>query len=112
MRSLRLTKKGTLPVGTAALKRSWVTPRKKLSARILGHFIGRTTAEPAHQAARWNWPTKEASTKLKVGVSKKMARRFSSLARSFRYATMQEIWSVLSIYFETRQSGAMRTRSW
>src|SRR6266404_8124322 len=81
---LRSIKKGTLQVGIAPHKKSWATPRKKLSARILGYFIDRMSAARAHQAAHWNRLSKEASTKLRVGASEKMARRFSSPARSLR----------------------------
>src|SRR5216683_2004119 len=76
MQFLRSIKRGTLQVGIAPHKQSWATPRKKLSARILGYFIDRMSAARAHQTAHWNWLSKEASTKLRVGASEKMARRF------------------------------------
>src|SRR5258708_39718312 len=84
MQFLLSIKKGTLQVGIAPHKKSWATPPKKLSARILGYFIDRMSAARAHQTAHWNRLTKEASTKLRVGASEKMARRFSSPARSLR----------------------------
>src|SRR6202047_4594383 len=101
MQFLRSIRKGTLQVGIARHKKSWATPRKKLSARILGYFIDRMSAARAHQTAHWNWLTKEASTKSRVGASEKMARRFSSPARSLRTVMTQEILSVLSIFFGT-----------
>src|SRR6202043_1604572 len=97
MQFLRSIKKGTLQVGIAPHKKSLATPRKKLSASILEYFIDRTSAARAHQIAHWNWRSKEASTKLRVGASEKMARRFSSPARSLRTMMTQEICSVLSI---------------
>src|SRR3979490_2144495 len=112
MQFLRSTKKGTLQVGIAPHKKSWATPRKKLSASILGYFIDRMSAARAHQTAHWNWLTKEASTKLRVGASEKMARRFLSLARSLRTVMTLEIWSVLSTYSGTQPSGATRKRNW
>src|SRR6266536_127164 len=112
MQFLRSIKKGTLQVGMAPHKKSWATPRKKLSARILGYFIDRTSAARAHQTAHWNWLSKEASTKLRVGASEKMARRFSSPARFLRTVMTQEICSVLSIYSGTQPSDATRRRSW
>src|SRR6476620_8531533 len=84
MQFLRLTKKGTLQVGIAPHKKSWAIPRKKFSAGTLGYFIDPMSAARAHQTAHWNWLSKEASTKLRVGASEKMARRFSSPARSLR----------------------------
>src|SRR5258706_11596740 len=84
MHFLHSIKKGTLQVGIAPHKKSWATPRKKLSARILGYFVDRMSAARAHQTAHWNWLSKEASTKLRVGASEKMARRFSSPARPLR----------------------------
>src|SRR6266702_5144892 len=112
MQFLRSIKRGTVQVGIAPHKQSWATPRKKLSARILGYFIDRMSAARAHQTAHWNWLSKEASTKLRVGASEKMARRFSSLARARRTVMTQEICSVLSIYSGTQPSDATRRRNW
>src|SRR5258707_4592704 len=112
MQFLRSIKKGTLQVGILAHKKSWATPRKKLSARILGYSIDRTSAARAHQTAHWNWLTKEASTTSRVGASEKMARRFSSPARSLQSVMTQEICSDLSIYSATQPSGATRRRNW
>src|SRR4030095_5236183 len=108
MQFLRSIKKGTLQVGIAPHKKSWATLRKKLSARILGYFIDRMSAARAHQTAHWNWLSKEASTTLRVGASGKMARHFSSPARSIRTVMMQEICSVLSIYSGMQPSDATR----
>src|SRR5229473_1778857 len=71
-----LDKEGHVASWNSAAQKSWATPRKKLSARILGYFIDRMSAARAHQTAHWNWLSKEASTKLRVGASEKMARRF------------------------------------
>src|SRR6267154_368155 len=109
---LRSIKKGTLQVGIAPHKKSWATPRKKSSASILEYFIDRMSAERAHQTAHWNWLSKAASTKLKVGASKKMALRFSSLARFLRTVMTLEICSVLSIYSGTQPNGATPKRNW
>src|SRR5260370_39524740 len=97
MQFLRSIKKGTLQVGIAPPKKSWATSRKKLSANILGYFIDRMSAARAHQTGHWNWLSKEASTKLRVGASEKMARRFSSPARSLRTVMSLEICSALSL---------------
>src|SRR5260370_1588029 len=110
MQFLRSTKKGTLQVGIAPHKKSWATLRKKLSASILGYFIDRMSAARAHQTAHWNWLTKEASTKLRVGASEKMARRFSSPARSLRTVMTQEFCSALSIFSGTQPSDATPRR--
>src|SRR6267142_2708283 len=112
MQFLRSIKKGTLQVGIAPHKKSWATPRKKLSASILEYFIDRMSAARAHQTGRWNWLSKEASTKSKVGASEKMARRFSSPARSPRTVMTPEICSVLSTYSGTQPSDATRRRNW
>src|SRR5712671_784189 len=103
---LRSIKKGTLQVGIAPPKKSWATPRKKLSASILEYFIDRMSAARAHQTGHWNWLPKEASTKLRVGASEKMARRFSSPARSLRTAMTQDICLVISLYSGTQPSDA------
>src|SRR5216110_3329106 len=58
----------------------------------------------AHQTAHWIWLLKEASTKLRVGASEKMAPRFSSPARSFRTMMTKAICSVLSIYSGTNRA--------
>src|SRR3979411_2237293 len=108
MQFLRSTKKGTLQVGMTPHKKSWATPLKKLSAIILGYFIDRMIAARAHQTAHWNWLSKEASTKLRVGASEKMARRFSSPARSLRTVMTQEICSVFSNYSGTKPGDATR----
>src|SRR6266571_863426 len=110
MQFLRSIKKGTLQVGIAPHKKSWATPRKKLWASILGYFIDRMSVARAHQTAHWNWLSKEASTKLRVGVSEKMARRFSSPARSLRTVMTQEICSVLSVYCGTQPRHANNSR--
>src|SRR3981081_1843144 len=112
MQFLRSIKKGTLQVGIAPHKKSWATPRKKLSASILGYFIDRMSAARAHQTAHWNRLSKEASTKLRGGASEKMARRFDSRVRSLRTLMTQEICSVLSIYSGTHPSDATRRRNW
>src|SRR6202035_4960793 len=112
MQLLGSIKKGTLQVGIAPHKQSWATSRKKLSASILGYFIDRMSAARAHQTAHWNWLTKEASTKLRVGASEKMARRFSSPARSLRTDMTQVICSVFSIYIGTQTHDAKRRRNW
>src|SRR6478752_5173471 len=112
MQFLRSIKKGTLQVGIAADKKSWATPRTKFSASILGFFIDRMSAARAHQTVHWNWLSKGASTKLRVGASEKMARRFSSPARSLRTVMTQENCSVLSIYSGTQPSDATRKRNW
>src|SRR6202043_2272165 len=112
MQFLRSIEKGMLQVGIAPHKKSWATPRKKLSASILGYFIDRMSAARARQTAHWNRPSKEASTKLRVGVSEKMARRFSSPALSLRTVMTQEICLVLSIYSGTQPSDATRRRNW
>src|SRR5258706_15827556 len=112
MQFLHSTKKGTLQVGIAPHKKSWATPQKKLSASILGYFIDRMSAARAHQTAHWNRLPKEASTKLRVGASEKMARRFSSPARSLRTVMTLEIFSVLSTYSGTQPSDATRRRNW
>src|SRR5258706_10168097 len=112
MQFLRSIMKGTLQVGIAPHKKSWATPRKKLSASILGYFIDRMSAARAHLTADWNWLSKEASTKLRVGASEKMARRFLSPARSLRPVMTLEICSVLSIYSGTQPSDATRRRNW
>src|SRR5260370_16356850 len=112
MQFLRSIKKATLQVGIGTDKKSWATKGKKFSASILGYFIDRMSVAWAHQTAHWNWLSKEASTKLRVGASEKMARRFSSPARSLRPVMTQEICSVLSIYSGTRPSDATRRRSW
>src|SRR5258705_2665452 len=101
MQFLRSIKKGTLQVGILAHKKSWATLRKKLSARILGYSIDRTSAARAHQTARWNWLSKEASTTSRVGASGKMARRFSSPARALRTVIKLGNYSVLFIYYRT-----------
>src|SRR5258708_32992386 len=108
MQFLHSIKKGTLQVGIALHKKSWATPRKKLSASILGYFIDRMSAARAHQTAHWNRLSKEASTKLRVGASEKMARRFSSPARSLRTVMTLEICSVSSIYSWTQPKNATR----
>src|SRR5258708_37613383 len=97
MQFLRSIKKGTLQVGIAPHKKSWATPRKKLSASILEYFIDRMSAAWAHQTGHWNWLSKEASTKLRVGASEKMARRFSSPARSPRTVMTLEILGFINI---------------
>src|SRR5258708_35289256 len=97
MQFLRSIKKGTLQVGIAPHKKSWATLRKKLSASILEYFIDPTSAARAHRTAHWNWLSTEASTKLRVGASEKMARRFSSPARSLPTAMAPETASGLSI---------------
>src|ERR1700687_5745728 len=112
MQCCRSIKKGTLQVGIAPHKKSWATQRKKLSARILGYFIGRMSAARAHQTAHWNWLSKETSTKLRVGASEKMAHHFSSPARSLRTVMTQEICSVLSIYSGTQPSDATQRKNW
>src|SRR5258708_31751649 len=112
MQFLHSIKKGTLQVGIALHKKSWATPRKKLSASILGYFIDRMSAARAHQTAHWNRLSKEASTKLRVGASEKMARRFSSPARSLRTVMTLEISSVLSIYSGTQPSDPTRRSNW
>src|SRR6478736_8054670 len=112
MQFLRSIKKGTLKVGIAPHKKSWATPRKKLSASILGYFTDRMSAARAHQIAHWNRLSKEASTKLRVGASEKMARRFSSPARSLRTVMTQEICSVLPIYSGMQPSDATRRKNW
>src|SRR5258708_31631216 len=112
MQFLHSIKKGTLQVGIAPHKKSWATPRKKLSASILGYFIDRMSAAWAHQTAHWNRLSKEASTKLRVGASEKMARRFSSPARSLRTVMTLETCSVLSIYPGTQPSDATRRHNW
>src|SRR5260221_14681836 len=112
MQFLHSIKKGTLQVGIALHKKSWATPRTKLSVRILGYFIDRMSAARAHQTGHWNWLSKEASTKSKVGASQKMARRFSSPARSLRTVMTLGICSVLSIYSGTQPSDATRRRNW
>src|SRR5436190_6266297 len=104
MQFLPLIKKGTLQVGIAPHKKSSATPRKKLSASILGCFIDRMNAARAHQPAHWSRQSKGASTKLRVGASGRMARLFLSPARSLRAVMTQEIRSVLSIYCGTQPS--------
>src|SRR5436189_5719362 len=112
MQFLRSTKKGTLQVGIAPHKKLWATRQKKLWASILGYFIDRMSAARAHQTAHWNWLSKEASTKLRVGASEKMVRRFSSPARSPRTVMTQVICSVLSIYSGTQPSDVTRRSNW
>src|SRR6266568_7029933 len=112
MKFSQLIKKGTLQVGIAPHKKSSATPRKKLSASILGYFIDRMNVARAHQPAHWSRQSKKVSTKLRVGASEKMARRFSSPARSLRAVMTQEICSVLSIYSGTQPSDATRRRNW
>src|SRR5258708_12996066 len=97
MRFLRSIKKGTLQVGIAPHKKSWATLRKKLSASTLEYFIDPTSAARAHRTAHWNWLSKEASTKLRVGASEKMARRFSSPAPSLPTLIPPAIHHLLSI---------------
>src|SRR4030088_2261104 len=98
MQFLRSIKKGTLQVGIAPHKKSWATPRKKLSASILGYFIDRMSAARARQTAHWNRLSKEASTELRAGASEKMARRFSSPARLLRTVVEHDIDWALSIW--------------
>src|SRR4030081_245808 len=110
MQFLRSIKKGTLQVGIAPHKKSWATPRKKLSASILGYFIDRMSAARAHETAHWNWLSKEASTKLRVGAAKKMARIFSSPARSLLTVMTQKSCSFISIFSETKPTDATRRK--
>src|SRR6266702_6369742 len=112
MQFLPLIKKGTLQVGIAPHKKSSATPRKKLSASILGYFIDRMNAARSHQPTHWSRQSKEGSTKLRVGASEKMARRFSSPVRSLRSVMTQETGTVSSTYSGTQPNDAPQRRNW
>jgi len=73
---------GTTEVAAVA---GWRVVRAS-SLRMAGNAMDDAimSAARAHQTTHWNWLTKEASTKLRVGASEKMARRFLSPARSLR----------------------------
>ena len=107
-----LDKEGHVASWNSAAQKIRATPRKKLSASTLEYFIDRTIVARAHRTAHWNWLSKEASTKLRVGASGKMARRFSSPARSPRTVMTLEICSALSMYSGMQPSDATRRRNW